>query len=419
MSRQEVTISELIKDNIADLQTGPFGTVLKAAEYSETGVPLISVREIRNGFFEITPDTPRIDEKTTAKLPKYVLKHGDIVFGRKGGVERNARVNEAQDGWFLGSDGIRLRLSSTIDSKFISYQVRHPQIKSWLIQNSGGSTMLSLNQKILGRLPLVLPPLKTQQAIAHTLGTIDDKIDLNRRMNETLEAMAQAIFKSWFVDFDGCTEFEDSELGRVPKGWTVKTLADFGTIVCGKTPPKKKHQYYGGDIPFIKIPDMRGQIFVLKTGEMLSREGAEHQVKKQIPKGSICVSCIATVGQVAITTQDSHTNQQINSIVPFEEFYTPYLYLTAKGMEPHLKNLASGGSTTLNLNTGNFSKIKIIAPASEKLKIFHVTTEPIFKKISLNLNEIKLFSDLRDTLLPKLISGELQVDEAEKMVGKA
>jgi type I restriction enzyme S subunit len=134
-------------------------------------------------------------------------------------------------------------------------------------------------------LPVAVPPLREQCAIAHILGTLDDKIELNRRMNETLEAMARALFKSWFVDFDPVRakaegrdpglpkpladlfpdSFEDSELGDIPKRWTVWRVADIGSVICGKTPSTQVSKYYGDDVPFITIPDMHGKIFATAT----------------------------------------------------------------------------------------------------------------------------------------------------------
>ncbi|WP_415717856.1 restriction endonuclease subunit S [Maridesulfovibrio sp.] len=413
MSRRAVTISELIKENIADLQTGPFGTVLKAAEYSETGVPLISVREIRNGFFEITADTPRIDEKTTAKLPKYVLKHGDIVFGRKGGVERNARVNEAQDGWFLGSDGIRLRLSSTIDSKFISYQVRHPQIKSWLIQNSGGSTMLSLNQKILGRLPLVLPPLKTQQAIAHILGTIDDKIDLNRRMNETLEAMAQAIFKSWFVDFDGCTEFEDSELGRVPKGWRVAKIGDEISVVGGGTPATKNKDFWeGGTIHWTTPKDLSQSTekLLLTTGRKITSKGLAKISSGLLPVNTVLLSSRAPVGYLALAKIPVAVNQGYIAMKCDKELSPEYVIQWCNSIMGEIKNRASG-TTFAEISKKNFRNISVLVPEPSIMEKYSEIVAGYYDKIHANCKESQNLELIRDSLLPKLISGSIDLGD--------
>ncbi|ENB4432739.1 restriction endonuclease subunit S, partial [Escherichia coli] len=151
---KSIVLNDLINQGHAFLQTGPFGTALKAEEYSDNGVPLISVREIRNGYIKIEGTTPRVSRHTTSRLPKFVLNKGDIVFARKGGVDRTAYITEKEAGWFLGSDGIYLRLDDNYNSLFISYIMRSPTTREWLIKNSEGTTMPSLNQKILSRIPL-------------------------------------------------------------------------------------------------------------------------------------------------------------------------------------------------------------------------------------------------------------------------
>lgn len=347
---------------------------------------------------------------------------------------------------------------------------------------AGGSATPILNKGHFSQVQVYLPVLSYQRQAAKILAAFDDKIELNQQTNQTLEQIAQAIFKSWFVDFEptrakiiaqdmgadtatqelaaqaiicGATTLEqladiqqnlsshlqqaideklshntptpinaeqlattaalfpnalvESELGEIPEGWSVAAISDFGEVVCGKTPSKKKPEYYGNEVPFIKIPDMHGNVFVTKASECLSKEGAASQPKKSIPKGSICVSCIATVGLVVIAVEDSHTNQQINSIVPHKEAYTPYLYFRMKSLNRHLHELASGGSATLNLNTGNFSRIQIIKPVCEALNLYQNYAAPLLDAIHDNSNENHSLAELRDTLLPKLLSGELDV----------
>jgi len=202
---------------------------------------------------------------------------------------------------------------------------------------------------------------------------------------------------------------EESELGEIPEGWEITAISEFGKVVCGKTPSKKKHEYYGSDAPFIKIPDMHGNVFATNTSEFLSAQGAASQPKKAIPKGSVCVSCIATVGQVVIASKESHTNQQINSIVPAKESYTPYLYFSMKMKYKLLHDLASGGSTTLNLNTGNFSKIKTLLPKESALNAYQRYALPLLTTIYENVCQNHALSDTRNTLLPKLLAGHLPI----------
>ena len=241
-----------------------------------------------------------------------------------------------------------------------------------------------------------LPPLDEQKRIADVLSALDDKIEVNNKINENLEAQAQAIFKQWFVD-------------EANEGWEEKPIGYFGNVVCGKTPAKNNKEYFGGEIPFIKIPDMHGNTFVINTNDTLTRLGKLSQENKTLPPYSICVSCIATVGLVSMNIVEGQTNQQINSIIPCKEEYRYYLYLKLSSMYEYLNSIARGGTATLNLNTTNFMNIKISFPNEDKLIAFHEVVSPIFKEILNKMEESKNLSEIRDSLLPKLMSGEVRV----------
>lgn len=201
-------------------------------------------------------------------------------------------------------------------------------------------------------------------------------------------------------------------LGKwIPEGWEVRTIKEFGKVVCGKTPSKSNPDFYGGSIPFVKIPNMHNEVFVLSTDEYLTEKGSESQANKLIPPGSISVSCIATVGKVIITNQPCHTNQQINSVVPNELIYRYFLYFTMLNLERHFHDLASAGSTTLNMNTSTFSNISILFPSKEVLSEFHKLVFPKFSKILQNQMEKETLTNLRDRLLPELISGRVRVNK--------
>ena len=331
-----------------------------------------------------------------------------------------------------------------------------------MIAESRSGTFPQITFDSVSSLSLNIPDKETQQKILDIITPLDDEIDLNTQINQTLEQIAQALFKSWFVDFDPVRakvqalsdglSLEQAELSamqaisgktaeeltallqtqpdryaelaetakafpcemveidgvEVPKGWEMKALSDLGQIICGKTPSKSNKEFYGDDVPFIKIPDMHNQVFITQTTDNLSVVGANSQSKKYIPAKSICVSCIATVGLVSMTSKPSHTNQQINSIIPDDEQSCEFLYLSLKqpSMTKYLKDLASGGSATLNLNTSTFSKIEIITPSKEIIDIFQKVIY-IFEKILSNSIKNKRLTEIRDLLLPRLLNGEI------------
>jgi type I restriction enzyme S subunit len=275
-----------------------------------------------------------------------------------------------------------------------------------------------------------VPPLADQKAIAAVIGALDDKIELNRRMSATMETMARALFQSWFVDFgpvrakldgrkpaglDDATaalfpqHLEDSPLGHIPIGWELATVGDIGNVICGKTPPTSVADNYGEDVPFITIPDMHGNVFGAATARKLSHAGASSQSNKTLPAGSLCVSCIATPGLVVITTEDSQTNQQINSVVPHQKEETYFWYWVMTGLGAEIAASGSGGSVLVNLSKGRFEKLQVIKPPHALIRAYHTTVCPMFEAILSNTRESRTLATLRDALLPKLLTGAIKL----------
>ena len=361
---------------------------------------------ISNGeypFFTCSPETLRINNYAFDQ--EAILLAGNNADGNFSIKYYKGKFNAYQRTYVITP------IRGKVDIKYLYYALSLC-LKQFKNMSQGTSTKF-LTVKILNSFSVQLPSISDQRRIASILSSLDRKIELNNKINADLEEMAQAIFKNWFVDFEPFKDgkFVDSELGMVPEGWKVGTLGDMGTIVCGKTPSKANSNYYGGDIPFIKIPDMHGNVFVESSEDRLTEQGSLSQIKKLIPPYSLMVSCIATVGLVSINTKPSHTNQQINTIIPHNKSALFYLYQYIKNNEELLKNMGRGGTTTLNVNTKSFSNIRLFIPSDIALLQFHQIVEGLFKKIELNMQESRTLSLLRDTLLPRLMSGELEVPE--------
>lgn len=322
-------------------------------------------------------------------------KEETIVIGRVGAY-CGSTYYEERPIW-VSDNALSAKPINGNNAKYLYYLLKHIDLN----QHAQGSSHPLVTQTLLNSIDVVIvSDPDTQKAIAAVLSSIDDKIDLLHRQNKTLEAMAETLFRQWFVE-----EARDD--------WTDRPLNVWGDIVCGKTPSKAESKYFGGNIPFIKIPDMHEQTFIFHTEDSLTTEGRDSQPKKTIPADSICVSCIATVGLVSMTTTESQTNQQINSVLPKKDEYRYFLYLFMKSSYDLLHAMASGGTTTLNLNTGNFSNIAIPYPGDALLENFHITVTPIFQKVFKNQAQIRTLEKLRDTLLPKLMSGEVRVALSE------
>lgn len=213
----------------------------------------------------------------------------------------------------------------------------------------------------------------------------------------------RAIFCDWFINYKHFN-------GVMPSDWKYGTLADLASeIVCGKTPSTKKEEYYGNDMPFVTIPDMHNCVYVVSTARSLSALGVESQKKKTLPKNSICVSCIGTAGLVVLLPCECQTNQQINSIIPKNDYSPYFIYLMMLTLSEKINNLGQGGSTIVNLNKSQFGKIKIQLPGVNIIKNFDSIVAPMFEMMLKKQYENITMAKLRDSLLPKLMSGEIDV----------
>lgn len=347
---------------------------------------------------------------------KKTFRKGDILYSEiRPANKRFCFVDFEPKDYIASTKLMVLRAHEDVDPQYLYQILRSNDTLTQLqmLAESRSGTFPQITYSELSNIMVSLPSQKAQKNIVSILSSLDRKIELNNKINADLEEMAQAIFKNWFVDFEPFKggKFVDSELGMIPEGWKVGCLGDMGAVVCGKTPSKSNSNYYGGDIPFIKIPDMHGNVFVENSEDRLTEEGSLSQIKKLIPPYSLMVSCIATVGLVSINTKPSHTNQQINTVIPHNKSALFYLYQHIKNNEEFLKNMGRGGTTTLNVNTKSFSNIRLLIPSEIALEQFHGIVEGLFKKIEQNLHESRTLSLLRDTLLPRLMSGELEVPE--------
>ncbi|VCU62050.1 Type I restriction-modification system, specificity subunit S [Tritonibacter mobilis] len=280
-----------------------------------------------------------------------------------------------------------------------------------------------------------------QAEIGQLASAYDRKIELNRRMNETLEEMARALFRDWFVDFgptrrqaEGATDpaaimghafppekattlapLFPAKLGDdgLPEGWAKASLKSLGSVVTGKTPSTKKQEYYGADVPFLKIPDMHGKSFVLNTGTMLSALGAYSQAKKTVPAGSVSVSCIATPGLVVLNHRDTQTNQQINTVIPNQPSHQYFMFWSCREIASEVMIGGSGGSVFHNMNKTTFEGLEVIFPGDREASLFGETVKPFHNKVLANEQENQTLAEMRDLLLPKLMSGEIRLKDVE------
>jgi type I restriction enzyme S subunit len=403
------TLGQAIATFGGSIQTGPFGTVLKASEYSRSGVPIVSVGEVGYGTLRIRPDTPRAPESVVERLPRYVLRHGDIVFGRKGGVDRSAWVRPAEDGWFLGSDGIRVRFSDRVDSRFISYQLGSEATRDWLVQHASGSTMPSLNEGILARIPLRLPPLSSQRDIAGVLGAFDDKIAANTRLESTLTEYLSTTFDRLTESASRLIPLRD--LVKTTKGVSYRSvdLAPSGVALVTLKSFRRNGGYTSAGLkPFVgafKATQQitRGELVVAQTDLTQAADVIGRAVR--IPPSREYESLVASLDLIVVR--------------PLPSVPTEYIFgvLLDRRFRQHCKARTSG-TTVLHLATDAIASYEAPdVPIEAQLTYASMVRPTLDLRDSLG-EESRQLAVTRDALLPALMSGRLRVEDAGTLAGE-
>lgn len=308
------------------------------------------------------------------------------------------------------NDVLVLKAKKGFDSTFLYYVLSDNNFFNYDTATSKGTKMPRGSKKAIMKYLVPNYNLPIQRRIASILSAYDNLIENNNRRIRLLEQMAENLYKEWFVRFRFPGHEKVEIENGLPKGWKISRVFDYGRIETGKTPPMNKQEYYGGDFLFIKTPDMHGNMFVKETEETLSERGSQSQHKKLLPIGSIMVSCIGSGGVVAINAKPGHTNQQINSIILSDIENLEWLYFTCKSLKPMIELFGATGATMTNLSKGKFEKLKIIEPPKSLRKAYHIQTKSIFSAILRLDEQNQLLTRQRDLLLPRLMSGKLEVN---------
>jgi type I restriction enzyme S subunit len=381
---------------------------------NKLGTPLL------NGPTEYGSHHPIPVQYTTE--PKKISKKDDILYCVRGSTTGKMNWSDQEYAIGRGVAAIRHKIGSDLNIIIKSIlDIENPN----LLAASSGSTFPNVSRDQLSEIEVSLPPLPTQKKIAKVLGDLDDKIELNRRMNETLEEMAMAVYRHYFVNFglppgakEEATEcpfgklIEHPEMGMIPEGWSVGKIKDFGRVVTGKTPPTDHAEYYNGKTPFITPTDYKNyQKYLINSDRSISDFGKSRFNSLIISKGSIMITCIGSdMGKIALTSCDVMTNQQINSIVPFDSICCEYLYNFLKSIYEQLTLWARTGTTMPIINKSSFENISLLVPTEKVLLQF---TKDILKSSELvlkNSQEIQSLTATRDYLLPRLLSGDVRVE---------
>lgn len=417
-----VQVAELVSSGEAEVKTGPFGTQLHASDYVTSGTPVINVRNI--GFGNIrTEKLEYIADETVQRLSGHVLQVGDIVFGRKGAVERHVLVREGQRSWFQGSDCLRLRLrTKRVLPQFLSYYLLTHEHQQWMQQQcSHGATMASLNQDIVGRIGFFAPEPVEQAAVVDILSAYDDLIENNTRRIAILEEMARRIYEEWFVrfrfpDHEGVRMVE-SELGLVPEGWQASTVADVAVVYRGRSYRGSELADSGGR-PFVNLKCLERDGGFRASG--LKRYTGEFKESHTVRPGDMVMAItdmtqerriVARVGRVSgLDAGFGVFSMDLVRIASRGVYAEPYLYAMFRWSDfaAEVKQHANGANV-LHLLPARIEEFAFACPPPHLAAKFAEILAPMLSLCdTLERKNVNLRAT-RDLLLPKLISGELDV----------
>lgn len=402
MEWKEVRLGE-----VADVQTGPFGSQLHKENYVNKGTPIVTVEHLGNKWFT-SQNLPMVSDEDKLRLAKYCSQEGDVIFSRVGSVDRCSYVSKEYSGWLFSGRCLRVRPRSGINPEYLYYFLTNEGTKQYIRNIAVGATMPSINTKLLNEVPITIPSLDDQRRIASILSSLDRKIELNNKINADLEEMAQAIFKNWFVDFEPFKDgkFVDSELGMIPEGWKVGTLGD---ITKNKSAKVKE----------------RNDVKVLSpvtTGELVL---SEEYFTKQVFSSSIAKYKIVNKGNFAYNPARVNIGSLGRNEFDFDGCVSPVyvVFSVLDGYENYfdlfrktdffkdsVASLAIGG-VRQSLSYDDLSSIEVIIPSENAVEEFNNLYNQMKKTIKANKLENSRLSLLRDTLLPRLMSGELEVPE--------
>jgi type I restriction enzyme S subunit len=379
------------KVKLGEICSFKYGQMPKKSELAEKGYPVFS------GY------------RVVGYSPKYHYRDPEIIVVARG-VGGTGDIKMSPSFCFLTNLSIAtLVVSPDVHKPFLFYRLAGTKL--WDLRTGSAQAQITIER--LREYEVSVPSLPVQRRIAGILSAYDELIENNQRRIKILEEMARSLYSEWFVHFrfpgHDKVKMVPSSLGPIPQGWEVNAIQQFGEVITGKTPSKANPDFYGQDVPFVKTPDMHGNMFILETGDRLSMAGAESQANKTIPAGSICVSCIGTIGVVSLTTEDCQTNQQINSVILARGETREFLFIQLYDLKQKLENLGSTGATMGNVNKGKFESMEILAPPDDLLERYHRLVEPTFSE-TLNLSRrIQNLRRTRDLLLPRLLSGQVLV----------
>lgn len=390
------------------------GFPFSGKKYSKEGIRVVRGDNVTIGNLRWDTEKDKRWNEPFDKTEYYSLQANDIVIGMDGSrVGKNkARIKEEDLPLLLAQRVACVRHNELAEQDYLYYNIFSKKFIDYVNSIHTGSAIPHISQKQIEDYKILLPNLETQRRIASILSSLDRKIEWNNKINADLEEMAQAIFKNWFVDFEPFKDgkFVDSELGMIPEGWKVGRLGEFCKCLLGGTPSRSKEEYWNGDVNWINSGEIN-KFRILEASEKITELGLAKSATKLLPKKTTVLAITgATLGQVSLLEIDTCANQSVIGVLENTEVPYEYIYPFIKDRIEMLIQHQTGGAQQ-HINKDNVESLIFLLPAINVLEDYFSLVSPMYKRIESLCFENLYLSLLRDTLLPRLMSGELEVPE--------
>jgi len=348
------------------------------------------------------------------KVAKYRLKEGDIVIARTGATTGYAKWRKRNPDAVFASYLVRLRISEEHSNQYIGYVVESDIYKQFIKTNLSGAAQPNANAQVLTSFPVLLPPLPTQRKIAAILSAYDDLIENNTRRIALLEHTAQLLYREWFVHFrfpgHESVPLVESELGLIPEGWEVVAFTEIAQVLSGGTPRTKVPEYWNGTIPFFSPRDIKSSCYVTETERSITELGLSKCSSDLYPKNTVFITARGTVGKVVMPAVPMAMNQTCYALKGRDGIDQYFVFLSIRNQVERLKQRAHGAVFD-TIITDTFSRLKVLKSSMLVIQQLHNFVSPIFEQIFNLLNKNVNLRQTRDLLLPRLISGQLDVSD--------
>ena len=392
------------------IQTGPFGSQLHQSDYSVIGIPVVMPKDIIAGNIE-EASIARVEQHHIDRLSRHMISYGDILYARRGDVGKCAFTKQNQEGWLCGTGCLRVTINPDMaNPKFVFFQLQKQETIGWITNHAIGSTMLNLNTTILSNAPVEIPSLRIQNRIVEILSRYDSLIENYQKQIKLLEEAAQRLYKEWFIDLRFPGHENTNIIDGVPEGWENKKVKEVCDTTSGGTPSRSKTEFYTGDILWVKTKELNDD-FIFDTEEKITEDAIRNSSAKMVPSGSILMAMYgATIGKLGIATKELSCNQACCVfLLPEDSTLRLYLYNWLLNSRTLLISMGKGAAQP-NLSQDMIKNLEVVIPSSCLLAKFDSKVKPLYRIMSYHSSQIRLLTEARDRLLPKMMSGEIKIE---------